>query len=240
MRARPARSRRCPRAGSTRFQPPARRREAGRSRSGWSYALTAGRGDPGGAGPLRLTLPADIPCPSSRRRKGRQADVRAHRADDETSHSSPGATPARGGQWGRQDRTACRAVDPRLFYYSDDERGPTRATREARRRPSAAVSRSVRLRPGRKLVHVRRPLVVPRSGRPTHRSALRRLGRLGIHAQPGRRAALLQLAADVPAAVLADLLGIAVTTAADWADGFQGDGVPGVIAPGTALRRPVC
>jgi hypothetical protein len=50
-----------------------------------------------------------------------------------------------------------------------------------------------------------------------------RLGRLGIHAERERRAALLHLAADVPAAVLADLLGIAVTTAADWAHAAGGD-----------------
>jgi len=61
-------------------------------------------------------------------------------------------------------------------------------------------------------------------GRPITPARLgERLGRLGIHAQPGRRAALLQLAADVPAAVLADLLGIAVTTAADWAHAAGGD-----------------
>jgi hypothetical protein len=61
-------------------------------------------------------------------------------------------------------------------------------------------------------------------GRPITPARLgERLGRLGIHAQPGRRAALLQLAADVPAAVLADLLGIAGTTAADWAHAAGGD-----------------
>lgn len=50
-----------------------------------------------------------------------------------------------------------------------------------------------------------------------------RLGVLGINAQTGRRAAMQQLAAEVPAAVLADLLGIAVTTAVDWAHAAGGD-----------------
>jgi hypothetical protein len=50
-----------------------------------------------------------------------------------------------------------------------------------------------------------------------------RLATLGIDAQTGRRAALLQLAITVPAAVLSDLLGIATTTAADWAHAAGGD-----------------
>ena len=50
-----------------------------------------------------------------------------------------------------------------------------------------------------------------------------RLRQLGIDGQTGRRAALLQLAAEVPAAVLSDLLGIATTTAADWASASGGD-----------------
>ncbi|BCO36341.1 hypothetical protein H7H69_16410 [Mycobacterium heckeshornense] len=50
-----------------------------------------------------------------------------------------------------------------------------------------------------------------------------RLGRLGIDAQTGHRAAMLQLATTVPAAVLADLLGIHTTTAADWAHAAGGD-----------------
>lgn len=54
-----------------------------------------------------------------------------------------------------------------------------------------------------------------------------RLGKLGIDGQAGRRAALLQLAAEVPAAVLSDLLGIATTTTttttADWAHAAGGD-----------------
>jgi hypothetical protein len=60
-----------------------------------------------------------------------------------------------------------------------------------------------------------RPITAARLGQ--------RLGQLGINAQTGRRATLLQLAAQVPAAVLADLLGIAVTTAADWTHAAGGD-----------------
>ena len=50
-----------------------------------------------------------------------------------------------------------------------------------------------------------------------------RLGKLGIDGQAGRRAALLSLAAEVPAAVLSDLLGITAATAADWAHTAGGD-----------------
>lgn len=50
-----------------------------------------------------------------------------------------------------------------------------------------------------------------------------RLGQLGIEARAGRRAALLQLAAQVPAAVLADMLGITANTAVDWVRAAGGD-----------------
>ena len=50
-----------------------------------------------------------------------------------------------------------------------------------------------------------------------------RLAQLGIDCQTGRRAAMLELARTVPAAVLADLLGIHTTTAADWAHAAGGD-----------------
>lgn len=43
-----------------------------------------------------------------------------------------------------------------------------------------------------------------------------RLRKLGVYAMAGRRAALTQLAAELPAAVLADVLGLHPTTAADW------------------------
>ncbi len=61
-------------------------------------------------------------------------------------------------------------------------------------------------------------------GRPITAARLgARLGALGINAQAGRRAAMQQLAAEVPAAVPADLLGLAVTTAVDWATSAGGD-----------------
>lgn len=50
-----------------------------------------------------------------------------------------------------------------------------------------------------------------------------RLGRLGVDTQTGHRTAMLQLATTVPAAVLADMLGIHTTTAADWAHAAGGD-----------------
>jgi integrase len=50
-----------------------------------------------------------------------------------------------------------------------------------------------------------------------------RLRALGIYAQTGRRAALLDLAAQLPAAVLADLLGLHQNTAARWMHQAGGD-----------------
>ncbi|MGH3300527.1 MAG: hypothetical protein ACRDOK_02395 [Streptosporangiaceae bacterium] len=74
----------------------------------------------------------------------------------------------------------------------------------------------------------------PRRGQPGYSPAtcpdarsLRRVSAngcaLGIYAQTGRRAALLSLAAQLPAAVLADLLGIHQTTAARWMHEAGGD-----------------
>jgi hypothetical protein len=61
-------------------------------------------------------------------------------------------------------------------------------------------------------------------GRPITAARLgERLGKLGIDGQAARRAALLQLAAQVPAAVLSDLLGITTATAADWAHAAGGN-----------------
>jgi hypothetical protein len=60
-----------------------------------------------------------------------------------------------------------------------------------------------------------RPLTAARLGA--------RLRKHGIRAQPGRRAALTHLAAQLPAAVLADLLGIAPTTAVNWVHDAGGD-----------------
>jgi hypothetical protein len=50
-----------------------------------------------------------------------------------------------------------------------------------------------------------------------------RLATFGIDARASRRAALLQLAAELPAPVLAGSLGIATTTAVDWVKAAGGD-----------------
>lgn len=50
-----------------------------------------------------------------------------------------------------------------------------------------------------------------------------RLTPLGIDARAGRRAALLQLASQLPAPVIADTLGITATTATDWVQAAGGD-----------------
>jgi hypothetical protein len=61
-------------------------------------------------------------------------------------------------------------------------------------------------------------------GRPITPSRLgERLRILGVRALPARRATLLQLAAEVPAAVLADLLDLHVTTATRWTRDAAGD-----------------
>jgi hypothetical protein len=61
-------------------------------------------------------------------------------------------------------------------------------------------------------------------GRPITPSRLgERLKSFGIDARAGRRAALLQLAAEVPAPVLADSLGLTATTATDWVKAAGGD-----------------
>ncbi len=61
-------------------------------------------------------------------------------------------------------------------------------------------------------------------GRPITPATLgERLRALGIYAQASRRAALLDLAAHLPAAVLADLLGIHQNTAAKWMHQTGGD-----------------
>jgi hypothetical protein len=61
-------------------------------------------------------------------------------------------------------------------------------------------------------------------GRPITPGTLgERLRALGVYAQTGRRAALLDLAAQLPAAVLADLLGIHQNTAAKWMHQAGGD-----------------
>jgi hypothetical protein len=63
--------------------------------------------------------------------------------------------------------------------------------------------------------HAARPLTPARLGA--------RLNRLGIDARAGRRAALLHLAAELPAAVLADLLDLTPGTAVGWVNNAGGD-----------------
>lgn len=61
-------------------------------------------------------------------------------------------------------------------------------------------------------------------GRPITAARLgERLRQLGVRALPGRRAALLQLAAEVPAAVLAELLNLTPGTATRWTRDAAGD-----------------
>ncbi len=61
-------------------------------------------------------------------------------------------------------------------------------------------------------------------GRPiTAKHLAGRLRRLGIPTQPGRRSALIDLAAQLPAGILADLLNLHPTTAAKWAHEAGGD-----------------
>jgi hypothetical protein len=61
-------------------------------------------------------------------------------------------------------------------------------------------------------------------GRPITPATLgERLRAIGIYAKTGRRAALLDLAAQIPAAVLADVLGLHATTAAKWMHQAGGD-----------------
>lgn len=64
-------------------------------------------------------------------------------------------------------------------------------------------------------LHPGQPLTASRLGA--------RLGKLGIDGRAARRAALNDLASQLPAAVLAELLGISNSTAASWARDAGGD-----------------
>ncbi len=73
-------------------------------------------------------------------------------------------------------------------------------------------------------------------GKPITASQLgERLRALGIYAMPGRRAALTDLAARMPAAVLADLLHLSPGTAVRWVHQAGGDWsrYAAELAPGT-------
>jgi hypothetical protein len=72
-----------------------------------------------------------------------------------------------------------------------------------------------------------RPLFPGLHGRPAHPEALRtKLKKHGIRPRAGRNTALASLAADLPPAVLADLLGIGITTATRWASHARRDWAP--------------
>ena len=61
-------------------------------------------------------------------------------------------------------------------------------------------------------------------GRPITAAYLgQRLGVFGIDARAARRATQQQLAAEVPAVVLAEMLGVAITTAVAWVQAAGGD-----------------
>ena len=85
-------------------------------------------------------------------------------------------------------------------------------------------------REGRRYMGVGSPATSPwlfpgmSPGRPMGASHLgQRLRTLGIPTRPGRRAAMIHLASRLPGAALADLLGIAPTTAVDWVRAAGGD-----------------
>ena len=64
------------------------------------------------------------------------------------------------------------------------------------------------------------------------------LNRHGLHARPARNTALITLAADLPAAVLADLIGMHPATAVRWARLSSSDWSAYLAAePGHSTRR---
>jgi hypothetical protein len=72
-----------------------------------------------------------------------------------------------------------------------------------------------------------RPLFPGLHGRPSHPAALRNsLVRHGIRPQAGRNTALAALAGDLPPVVLAELLGLGITTAIRWANHARRDWAP--------------
>ncbi len=115
-----------------------------------------------------------------------------------------------------------KTVGPQLFLHlgRDDLHIPE---------PLAGLLQTL-IRDGRPYVGVGSPTTTRwlfpgmQPGRPLTAARLGdRLRKLGIRAQPGRRAALTHLAAQLPAAVLADLLGIHSTTAVNWVHDAGGD-----------------
>ena len=107
-----------------------------------------------------------------------------------------------------------RAVLDRVIAFN-----PCEGHRPAQgRRQAAADHHPRRVRSAAR----RHPGLLP--GRPLTPAQLGvRLRRLGMYAIAGRRATLSQLAAELPAAVLADLLHLAPTTAVRWVRDAGGD-----------------
>ncbi len=84
------------------------------------------------------------------------------------------------------------------------------------------------------------------AGRHQHPDYLRvRLGTLGIDCRVQRRAALLQLASEVPASVLADMLNLSPSTAAKWVEraggnwtNYVADRMSVAMVGGSTIPRP--
>ena len=85
------------------------------------------------------------------------------------------------------------------------------------------------------------PWIFPGATPGTHTtySIRRRLARHDLpHAAPARAAALIDLAANLPAAVLADLLGIHIHTAESWGRYAQQDWAAYLYARQTTVEQP--
>jgi hypothetical protein len=75
-------------------------------------------------------------------------------------------------------------------------------------------------------MHLERTMLFPGQFPGQHRSAgalVTQINRHGIHARPARNTTLISLAADLPAAVLADLVGMNPQTAVKWSRLSQSD-----------------
>ena len=81
-------------------------------------------------------------------------------------------------------------------------------------------------------------MAVPRRppGQPRRRRAARKLKRHGLpDADDSRAAALISLAAELPAPILADLLGLHINTATAWVNHARGDWTTYLAARAAAL-----
>jgi hypothetical protein len=66
-----------------------------------------------------------------------------------------------------------------------------------------------------------------------------RLNRHGINARPARNGALAGLAADIPAAILADLLGMHINTAVRWVTHARRDWIDYLAARTAEHGKPI-